>query len=151
MTRDELEAMTKDQLREHAAVQGVTLLALDSKGTMVDKILGDYVAPAKAVVQTGPDEKLPAQGKLRTLDGKLVNAPLYDVEIFATESDKSDVDLVCNGHNLRIKRGEKVRIMEPYVEILRNAVVETVEQDPDTGVRTSARRMVYPHSAVRVG
>jgi len=42
---EELEAMTKNELREHADVQGVTLGALDSKGTIVDKILGEYVPP----------------------------------------------------------------------------------------------------------
>lgn len=147
MNREDLEMMTKDELVEHAKVQGITVLVLDKKGTMIDKILGEHVAASGKHVE----EQLPAQGKLRTLDGKLVDAPLYDVEIFTTETDKSDVDLVCNGHNIRIKRGAKVRIQEPYVEILRNAVVETIEQDPDTGVRSSARRMVYPHSAVRVG
>lgn len=146
MTREDLEAMTKVELAEHAKVQGVTLLALDTKGTMIDKIMGEYRESAPKA----KDAPLPALGRLSTLDGKLVDAPIYEVEIFSTESDKSDVDLVCNGHNVRIKRGVKVRLMEPYVEILRNAVVETVEQDPDTGVRTSARRMVYPHSAVRV-
>lgn len=147
MNREDLEMMTKPELMEHAKVQGLELSAIDKKGTMIDKILGEHSeTPSKPARRV--EEALPALGRLHTLDGKPVNAPKYRVTIFATETDKSDVDLICNGHNVRIKRGQEVILMEPYVEILRNAVVETVEQDPDTGSRTSAKRMVYPHSAI---
>lgn len=145
MTREQLEEMTKAELVEHAEVVGIKLDAAEKKGTMIDKILGEHKegAPAKK-----PDEKLPAVGRLHTLDGKPVDAPKYRVTIFATESDKNDVDLICNGHNVRIQRGKEVILMEPYVEILRNAVIETVVQDPDTGARSPQRMMVYPHSAI---
>lgn len=148
MKREDLEAMTKEDLVEHAKVQGIELSALDKKGVMIEKILGEHKeakAPAKRV-----EEKLPALGRLRTLDGKLVDGKKYRVLIYATETDKSDVDLICNGHNVRIKRGHEVVLDEAYVEILRNAVIDTVEQDPDTGVRSAQRRMVYPHQATPV-
>ena len=68
--------------------------------------------------------------------------------IFSTPTDTSDVDIICNGHNVRVQRGKEVILMEPYVEILRNAVIDTVVQDPDTGVRVAQRMMVYPHQAI---
>lgn len=149
MNREDLEAMTKPELVEHAKVQGIELDAAEKKGTMVDKILGEHKAgPEKAAPRA--EDRLPALGKLHTLDGSPVTAKKYRVTIFSTESDKSDVDIICNGHNIRVKRGVEVIMLEPYVEILRNAVVDTVEQDPDTGVRMAQRRMVYPHQAIPV-
>jgi hypothetical protein len=64
MKREDLEAMTKDELREHAEGQGVELAALDTKGTMVDKILGEYVAPA-----TSPRPRLAPRKGSRRLAG----------------------------------------------------------------------------------
>lgn len=155
MKREELEAMTKVELAEHAEVQGVKLGSLDSKGTMIDKILGEYKEPStekrsKSGMKMQKDMPDIPLGALYTLDGKKVEAPLYRVVIFSTESDKSDVPLVVNGYNIIIKRGHEVLIMEPYVDILRNAVIDTVVQDPDTGARTQQRMMVYPHQAVPV-
>lgn len=150
MKREDLEAMTKDELKEHAEVKGITLAALDTKGTMVDKILGEYVAPEKPAAKriTAPDEKLSPLGKLHTIDGKPVNGRKFRLTIFATESDKSDVDIIVNGHNIRVQRNREVVVDEAYVEALRNAVVDTVMQDPDSGQRSAQRMMVYPHTAV---
>lgn len=150
MKREQLSEMTKDELREHAQVQGVSLEALDTKGTMIDKILGEHVAVANPKKSPGKEARMPALGRLSTLDGKIVDAPRYRVTIFSTENDNSDVDLIVNGHNIRVQRNKEVILQEPYVELLRNAVVETVVQDPDTGVRAPSRRMVYPHQAVPV-
>ena len=99
MKREELEELTKDQLREHAEVAGVTVLALDSKGTLIDKILGEYVAPEKKSAKASEDTKreIPL-GALYDLQGNKINAPLYEVEIYNTESDKSDVDIIVNAH-----------------------------------------------------
>lgn len=149
MTRDDLEAMTKAVLKEHAEAQGIALGALDSKGTMVDKILGEYVAPKEKRPQY-ENEKLPALGRLSTLSGEPVDAKRYRLTIFATEGDKSDVDIIVNGHNIRVQRNREVIVQEAYVEILRNAVIDTVVQDPDTGVRHQQQMMVYPHTAVPV-
>jgi hypothetical protein len=153
MTREELEVMTKNELREHAEVAGIFLGALDTKGTMVDKILGEYVEPKdpKEIKKAPPpQEKLSPLGKLHTIDGKPVNGRKFRLTIFATESDKSDVDLIVNGHNIRIQRNKEVVVDEAYVEVLRNAVIDTVMQDPDSGVRSPQRVMVYPHTAVPI-
>lgn len=150
MKREDLEMMTKAELVEHGKVQGIDLEPTEKKGTMVDKILGEFVAAKSPAKAQRVEEKLPALGRLHTLAGVPVDAPKYRVTIFATEQDKSDVDLIVNGHNVRIKRGQEVILMEPYVEVLRNAVVETMSQDPDTGVRSAQKMMVYPHSAIPV-
>lgn len=148
MKREELEAMTKEDLREVAQGQGVELGSLDPKGTMVDKILGEYVAPAgKPKTAPRAEERLSPLGKLHTVDGKPVNGKKYRLTIFATEQDKSDVDLIVNGHNIRVRRGVEVVVDEAYIEVLRNAEINTVVQDPDTGVRSAQRMQVYPHTA----
>jgi hypothetical protein len=148
MNREDLEMMTKLELMEHAQVQGLKLDSIEKKGTMIDKILGEHKEEAKPQVAKRVESALPALGRLHTLDGKPVDAKKYRVTIFATETDKNDVDIICNGHNVRVKRGVEVILLEPYVEILRNAVIETVSQDPDSGVRSAQRMMVYPHSAI---
>ena len=147
MNRQELEELTKAELQEHAEVSGVKLGALDNKGTMIDKILGDHVEPKTAKKK---EEKLSPLGALHTLQGERVNGRKYKVKIFATEAEKSDVDLICNGHNLRIQRGQEVVIDEAYVNILRDAIIQTIVQDPDTGVRSVQERMVFPHQAIPV-
>lgn len=149
MTREELELFTKAELVAHAEESGVKVLAPDSKGTMIDKILGEYTAPANPIVRH-QEEKLSPIGKLHTIDGKPVNGKKYKVKIFATQEDKNDVDLIVNGHNIRIQRGQEVIIDEAYVEVLRNAVINTIVQDADTGIRTAMEQMVYPHQAVPV-
>ena len=153
MIREELEELTKDQLRDHAEVAGVTVLALDSKGTMIDKILGEYVATDKKTAKFVDDTKkeIPL-GALYDLQGNKINAPLYEVEIFNTESDKSDVDIIVNGHNIRVQRGKKVIMMEPYVQVLRDAVIETEITDRENGIiKESVKQLCYPHTARRIG
>jgi len=152
MKREELEAMTKNELREHAEVVGITLGALDTKGTIVDKILGEYVPPKESEKKVAkvPEEKLSPLGRLCTIQGQPVNGKKYRLTIFATESDKSDVDIIVNGHNIRVQRNKEVVVDEAYVEVLKNAVIDTVVQDPDSGVRSPQRMMVYPHTAIPV-
>lgn len=144
MTREDYEELTKDELKGVAEEKGITLLALDSKGTMIDKIMGEK--PAKEVKR----QKEPPLGALYSLDGKKVDAATYEVEIFATDNDKSPVDIIVNGHNIRVNRGQKVRMLAPYVEVLRNAVVDTIIQDQDTGERSSSKQLMYPFSAMPV-
>ena len=144
MTREEYEEMTKDDLRAVAEERGVRLMALDSKGTMIDKILGVAVPAA----EKKPEVKEPPLGALYTLQGEKVASRKYKLTIFATETDKSDVDLIINGHNLRIRRGEEVIVAEPYVDLLRNAVIDTTIEDPDTGKRHPQKIMTHPHTAV---
>lgn len=150
MNKEELEAMTKEELREHAEVAGVKLGSLDTKGTMVEKILGDYVPPKETKKALPPDEKLSPLGKLCTIQGVPVNGKKFRLTIFATEQDKSDVPIIVNGHNIIVKRGHEVVVDEAYVTALQNAEIETVIQDPDTGVRSPVRMMVYPHKAIPV-
>lgn len=144
MTREQYEEMTKDDLRSIADEKGVKLLALDSKGTMIDKILGIEAPKAKAEVQEPP------LGALYTLQGEKVSGKKYELEIFDSPTDHSDVDLIINGHNLRIRRGQKVVVDEAYIALLRNAVIETVIEDPDTGKRYPSRIPAYPHTAVAI-
>jgi hypothetical protein len=151
--KEELEAMTKDELREHAEVAGVKLGALDTKGTMVEKILGEYVAPAKESDKKKslpPEEKLSPLGRLCTIDGKPVSGRKMKLKIYATEQDKSDVDIIVNGHNIRVQRNQDVIVDEAYVEALQHAVIQTMQQDPDTGEMSPQEIMVYPHTAVPV-
>lgn len=145
MNREELEELTKDALRDHAEAMGVKVLVLDSKGTMIDKILGEYKAPEKIVPK---DEAMSPLGALYDLQGHKIDGKRYKLTIFSTESDKSDVDIIVNGHNIRVQRNKEVVVQEAYVNALRDAVIETVIQDPDTGIRTPQKIMVFPHTAI---
>lgn len=145
MNREDYEQMTKEDLRSVAEEKDIKLLALDSKGTMIDKILGIEIPKEKR-----PEVREPPLGALYTLQGEKYVGNRYKLTIFATETDKSDVDLIVNGHNLRIRRGEEVIVAEPYVDLLRNAVIDTTIEDPDTGVRHPQKIMTYPHTAVPV-
>lgn len=159
MKRYELEEMNKEQLRAHAETAGVELGAEDTKGTMIDRILGEYKAPAaKAVagsepvppVKKQPDMKEPPLGALYDLQGNKIKARMFEVEIFATANDSSPVPIIVNGHNVIVQRGKKVVLAEPYVEVLRNAVINTVVQDPDTGKTMPQRIQCYPFQAVPI-
>lgn len=153
MNRDELSDMTNADIRAHAEVQGIKLGALDNKGTMIDKILGDFKPPTKKT-----DEKLSPLGAPYTIDidekgrniGTRVNGKKFKVLIFDSPDDHNDVDLIFNGHNIRIQRGQEVIIDECYVDILRNAIINTVVQDQDTGTRSPRMQMVYPFQATPV-
>jgi hypothetical protein len=146
MNRDELAAMTNNDIRAHAEVMGVKLGALDNKATMIDKITGS-VEPEKPRVK---EDRLPPVRGLHTLDGKKIDGKKYKLKIFATENDRNDVDIIVNGYNIRVQRGQEVIVDEAYVEVLRNAVIDTVVQDPETGDRIAQTMMVYPHQAVPV-
>lgn len=155
MKRHELQALNKEELLAHARVMGLEFEPTDTKAAMIDAILsGDPERQHEAEVRVKGAQaraKEPPQGALYTLDGKKVNGRKFEVEIYATQNgDNSPVDLVVNGHNIRIQRGKKVVIDEAYVEVLKNAVIDSVVQDPDTGVRTPQKIQVYPHSAVEV-
>lgn len=155
MKRHELQAMNKEELLAHARVMGLEFDAEDTKARMIDAILaGDPERLHEAEVRVKGAQaraKEPPQGALYTLDGHKVSGRKFEVEIYATQNgDNSPVDLILNGHNIRIQRGKKVIIDEAYVEVLKNAVIDSVVQDPDTGVRTPQKIQVYPHSAVEV-
>lgn len=144
-TRDDLEEMTKAELKEYAEVQGVTVLVLDSKGTMIDKILGEYQQEEKPKAKDTAKE--PPIGALYDLQGNKVNAPLWNLQIFSTSSDDSDVSLIVNGHNILVKRNVTVQVPYPYIEALRNSTIDTVVYDEDTNKSSSRRIQNYPHEA----
>lgn len=154
MNREDLEMLTKPELIEHAKVQGLELSPLDKKGTMVDKILGEHKEPA--VVKSASGKKMQTDAPdiptnaLYDLQGKRMNGQKYRLTIFATPDDKSDVPIIVNGYNIIVKRGHEVVVDEAYINVLRDAVIDTVVQDPDTGARSSQRIMVYPHQAIPV-
>jgi hypothetical protein len=90
---------------------------------------------------------LPKEGALRALDGSLAGSQKMRVTIMATESEKEDVKLGVNGHLVIIKRGMPVVIDAAYVEVLKNSVVDTVAQDPDTGAKVAVKMQRYPFTA----
>ena len=146
MTREELEELSKNELVEHAKGMGVSVEALDKKGTMIDKILGEHKADAKSVVAK-KDAPLPPTGGLYTLQGEKVHGKRYKVKIFATESDKGDVPIIVNGQNIIVKRGFDVEMDEAYVEVLRNAVIYSTAQDED-GKRFPTMVQKFPFEAI---
>jgi len=151
-TREELEEMTNADLREYAEGEGVAVLALDNKGNLVDKILGEYKAPSEKFAKAKPDASAQriselTQRGLYDLQGNRIDAPLYNLTIHSTDGDNSDVDIVVNGYNIRVQRGVEVQVMEPFVQALRNAVITTNVQDPDTHVISARQIQKYPHQA----
>lgn len=144
MTRDELNDLSKKELIEHAEIQGVKIAQLDTKGTIVDKILNDF----KPVQQK--ELPMPMIGSLRDLQGNKIDYKMVKLIIFSTDTDKSDVPLIINGHNFVVKRDVEVEIPEPYVQILKDSIINTTRQDPDTGRKMPQLVMTYPHSASSV-
>lgn len=95
-------------------------------------------------------ERLPQVGSLRTLDDKPVSGRKLKVVIYSDQNDKGAVDLSVNGYNIRIQRDQEVIIDEVYVEVLKNAVIETMQWNQDTNTSHMSRRMVYPFQATEV-
>ena len=146
MKREELEELTKAELQEHAEVQGIKVLVLDSKGTMIDKILGEYKQEEKPKAKSG-NAPMPPERGLYDLQGNKINAPMWNLTIMSTENDSSDVDIIVNGHNIRVQRNVEVQVAQPFIEALRNSTINTNVQDPDTGKMMPRQIMIYPHQA----
>lgn len=146
MKREQLEEMTKVELQEHAEVQGIKVLVLDTKGTMIDKILGEYKEPEKTAVKKDNSNMPPVNG-FYDLQGNKLTPKMWNLTIMSTESDSSDVDIVVNGYNIRVQRNVEVQVSEPFIEALRNSTINTNVQDPDTGRMVPRQIMVYPHQA----
>ena len=144
MKREELEEFSKKELIEHAEVQGVKINAqLDTKGTLIDKILGEH----KPTTTAKAKHIEPKLGSLYDLQGNKIEAKMWKLTIFSTESDKSDVPIIVNGHNFIVKRDVEVEIPEPYIEVLRNSMITTTRQDPDDGRSVPVNIMNYSHQA----
>lgn len=97
-----------------------------------------------------PEKPLAPEGQLRTLDGKPINGKKYRVTVFATESDKTDVVMAVNGFAIAVQRNKEVILDECFVEVLRNSMIQTTEQDPDSGLSTPITRMTFPHQAIPI-
>jgi len=147
-TRDDLMDMTNADLREYAEAQGVKVLALDTKGTMVEKILGEYTEPQGAAkVSKGEDKgQLPPERGFYDLQGNKIDAPMWNLKIFSTQGDDSPVDIIVNCHRITVQRNVEVQVMKPYIDALRNSVIDTNMED-DNGVMVPRQIQTYPHQA----
>ncbi|SOY65595.1 hypothetical protein CBM2586_B10190 [Cupriavidus phytorum] len=72
----------------------------------------------------------------------------FKVTIHSTEDDGSDVLIGVNGDLIQVKRNVEVVIGEAHLEALKNAKIETILKDPDTGVERPITIMRYPFTAV---
>lgn len=144
MTREELEAKTRPELFEICRDDGIKASNADTKEDLVAKLAADDL-PKKQ-----PDKPMIPEGKLLTLDGKKINGRKYRVTIFATEQDKADVAMSINGYAIKIQRNKETILDECWLENLRNSMISTVEQDPETGAMVPVTRLTYPHQAIPV-
>ena len=142
MNRDELAEKTKPELIEIAETMSLKLTPADSKGDMIDSILNGVVKVAEKSVD------MPPEGRLYSLDGKKMSGRKFKVTIHATEQDRGDVFLSVNGHAMYVKRNVEVTLDEAYVDVLKNAVIDTFTKDPDTGKVQKITMMHYPFSAI---
>lgn len=156
MTRTELEAKNKTELLALANSLGFEgMTPATSKADMVAQLLGlspketvegdAEVIAAKAIAADERKNPLPREGKLRDLAGALVKCKKVRIMILATEQEQGDVKLGLNGHMLQIKRGVEVEIDEPYLGVLRDSIVSTVQWDPETNSRTPMQIQRYPY------
>lgn len=97
-----------------------------------------------------PDKPMIPEGRLLTLDGKPISGRKFKVTLFATETEKSDVLMAVNGYGIQIQRNQEITLDECFVEVLRNSVISTVEQDPDSGAMRPVVRLTYPHQAIPI-
>lgn len=148
MNRKELEVKTKADLLILAASLGFGATPAMSKPDLIDMLDGQE-APAPVVAQE-EEAALPAEGKLRDLQGALVVARNYRVTIQATENEKDAAKLSVNGHMLLVPRGKEVILSEPYIEVLKSAVIDTMVQDPDTEKMVRVKIQRYPFMALAV-
>lgn len=66
------------------------------------------------------------------------------IKILSTDGDNSDVFLSFNGKPIVIKRNERVEIEPEYVEILKDAVIETVIRDFDAAGNKTEKVVTVP-------
>lgn len=155
MTRTELEAKNKTELLALATSLGFEgMTPATSKADMVAQLLGltpkDPVEDdpeklaEKAIAADERKNPLPREGKLRDLQGNPVKCKKVRIMILATEQEQGDVKLSLNGHMLQIKRGVEVEIDEPYLGVLRDSIVSTVQWDPETNRRSAMQIQRYP-------
>lgn len=66
------------------------------------------------------------------------------IKILSTDGDNSDVFLSFNGRPIVIKRNERVEVEPEYIEILKDAVIETVVRDFDAAGNKTEKSVTVP-------
>lgn len=151
-TRKELERKNKTELIALGVSLGFQFTPAMSQADMVESLSGADVPDAPAAVALTPQEEgaLPREGKLRDLQGNEVKCRMYKVTIMATEQDKDPAKLSVNGHMMLVRRGVEVILAEPYIEVLKAAVINTVEKNPETERMQHVQIQRYPFMAMPV-
>ncbi len=151
MNRKELERKNKTELIAMGASLGFQFTPAMSQADMVDSLSGAEPAPAPvALAKTEEEGALPREGALRDLQGNAVQCRMFKVTIMATDQDKDPAKLSVNGHMMLVRRGVEVILAEPYVEVLKAAVINTVEKDPETERMRHVQIQRYPFMAMPV-
>ncbi|MGI0034319.1 MAG: hypothetical protein ACRD98_00425 [Nitrososphaera sp.] len=163
MTREELETKKRGELFVLCKDVGVTGQTSDRNEDLIQRILGaqgmegqllnearstEPQEPQETPRKKQADKSMIPEGQLLTLDGKKIKGRQFRVTIFSTETDKSDVLMAVNGYGISVQRNKEVVLDECFVEVLKNSVITTTEQHPDTGVTVPVTRLTYPHQAV---
>ena len=141
MNRDELNEMTKPELIKLGLENNLNLTPAENKGSMIDAI----ISGKKKI----PDAPMPIEGRLLTLDGSAVPEQKFKVTIHASEHERGDVFVGVNGYGINIQRNKEVILGAHYLEVLKNAVIETITHD-DTGVEQPMTITRYPFTAMPV-
>jgi hypothetical protein len=113
---------------------------------MVNK-QGVIVGAAKKMdLPMSPVNILPGPG------GQKWTGQYFELEIFATETERSDVFVGVNGFPYTIKRGHKVVVPEPVVEALKDAAVVPGSdiQNVEGVIRETRRRFNFVATPVNV-
>lgn len=66
------------------------------------------------------------------------------IKVLSTDGDNSDVFLSFNGRPIVIKRNERVEVEPEYIEILKDAVIETVVRDFDAAGNKTEKSVTVP-------
>ncbi len=152
MDRKELETKDKKDLMAVGEALGFKITPAMTKADMIEMLTGgDAKTPAVAAPEAEAAEgALPAEGALRDLQGNKVTCRQFRVTIQATDQDRDPAKLSVNGHMMLVRRGVEVVLAEPYVEVLKAAVIDTVEKDPETGKVQRVTIQRYPFMAMPV-
>lgn len=150
MNRKELERKNKTELIALGVSLGFQFTPAMSQADMVDSLSGAPDAPAAAAPAVQEEAALPQEGKLCDLQGNVIKCRNFRVTIMATEQDKDPAKLSVNGHMMLVRRGVEVVLAEPYVEVLKAAVINTVQEDPTTGKMAAVQIQRYPFMAMPV-
>ncbi|MDH5757204.1 MAG: hypothetical protein OEZ55_11110 [Nitrospinota bacterium] len=76
--------------------------------------------------------------------------PMFLVEISQSDdpNENGPVDISVNGYNIQVQRGVPVKLPARYVEVLKNARVETFELKDGKQQRKSFKRYTYSATPV---